>query len=1032
MGKHVRYLLWPHNRERVVSMSTNPVLQLAILVLFCNVHVKSLECSDSDREALIALKSGLNDPENRLVSWKGMDCCHWRGVRCNNGTGAVTMIDLHNPHPLGEQGFWNLSGEISPSLTKLRSLRYLDLSFNTFNNIPVPEFFGSLKKLQYLNLSNAGFGGLLPQSLGNISSLQYLDMENLGLVLDKIEWVAGLVSLKYLAMDNMDLSTVKPDWIKILSRLRFLTELHMSDCGLSGAISSPLTVNFTSLSVVDLTGNNINSQIPSWLMNVSSLTAISMSDCNLYGRIPLGLGDLPSLRSLDLSGNGNLSASCSQLFRRGWSRVEVLILADNKIHGKLPSSIGNVSSLAYFDLLGNNVEGGIPSTIGRLCNLNFFRLSGNNLNGTLPESLEGTENCNPARPLFSLEHLDLSNNKLVGELPEWLGQLENLNELSLGYNSLQGPIVDFRSLEKLSSLGLQANKLNGTLPESIGQLSELSLLDVSSNQFTGTVSEAHFSKLNKLKILHLSSNSLRLNVSSNWVPPFQVRNLDMGSCYLGPPFPVWLKSQNAVLFMDFSNASFSGPIPNWFWNISANLALLNVSYNRLEGRLPNPLKIAPFADVDFSSNLFEGPIPLPSFEIVSLELSNNIFSGSIPKNIGEAMPNVVFLSLANNQITGEIPDTVGEMQILQVINLSGNNLTGKIPSTIGNCSLLKAIDLANNNLVGPIPDSLGQLNQLQTLHLSENRLTGKLPPSFQNLSNLETLNLGNNGLVGSIPPWIGTSFPNLRILTLRSNAFSGAIPALTNLDSLQVLDLAQNKLNGSISIGFSSLKAMFQRQITNQYLLYGKYRSIYYEENYILNTKGNLLRYTKTLSLVISIDLSGNELYGVLPQDITELAGLIVLNLSQNHISGQIPANISNLIELSYLDLSNNRFSGPIPPSLTKLIWLSDLNLSNNNLTGKIPVGNQFQTFSASSFAGNPGLCGEPLSVMCQDTESIDGGRNEDEDNNEIIDQWFYLSLGVGFAAGILVPFCIFAAKRSWSNAYFQLLDKVVGKVSPS
>lgn len=1025
-----------------MSMEKIPVLQLAFPALLllatellCNINGKSVGCLESDREALISFKQGLNDPDNRLASWKGVNCCQWRGVGCDNATGAVTAIDLRNPHPLGDHGFWNLSGEISPSLTKLKSLRYLDLSFNTFNDVPVPDFFGSLKKLQYLNLSNAGFGDIIPPSLGNISTLQYLDMKNLDVVVDNLEWVTALVSLKYLAMNSIDLSTVRSDWLKILSKLRNLTELHMSYCGLSGAISSPMTVNFTSLSVIDLSGNRIHSQIPNWLVNISSLTSISMSYCHLYGIIPLGLGDLPNLRLLDLSENGNLSASCSQLFQRGWHRVEVLILANNRIHGKLPSSMGNMTSLAYFDLFLNNVEGGIPSSIGRLCDLTFFRLMGNNLNGRLPESLEGTENCYPSlRPLFNLEYLYLSHNKLVGGLPEWIGQLENLIELSLDYNSLQGPILAFRSLKKLSTLGLAGNELNGTLPESIRQLSELSILDVSNNQLTGTISEAHFSNLSKLKILHLSSNSLRLNVSSDWVPPFQVGNLDMGSCYLGPSFPLWLKSQSKVRFLDFSNASISGPIPDWFWKISGNLALLNFSCNQLEGRLPNPLKVAPFADVDLSSNLLEGPIPLSISEIVSLELSNNTFSGPIPKNIGMTMPNLIFLSLANNRITGEIPDTIGELEILQVINLSGNNLTGEIPSTIGNCSLLKAIDLENNYLVGQIPDTLGQLDQLQTLHLNENRLTGKLPPSFQNLSSLETLNLGNNGLVGSIPPWIGTSFPNIRILSLRSNAFSGAIPALSNLGSLQVLDLAQNKLNGSISIGFGNLKAMIQPQKTNHYLFYGKYRGIYYKENYVLNTKSKLLRYTKTLSLVTSIDLSRNELYGDFPHDITELAGLIILNLSTNHISGQIPDNISNLIELSSLDLSNNRLSGPIPPSSTKLTSLSYLNLSNNNLSGKIPVGAQFETFPVSSFAGNLGLCGDPLPVMCQDTErrADGGGRKEDESKNEVIDNWFYLSLGVGFAAGLLIPFCIFAAKRSWSNAYFQLVDKVVDKVSPS
>lgn len=36
--------------------------------------------------------------------------------------------------------------------------------------------------------------------------------------------------------------------------------------------------------------------------------------------------------------------------------------------------------------------------------------------------------------------------------------------------------------------------------------------------------------------------------------------------------------------------------------------------------------------------------------------------------------------------------------------------------------------------------------------------------------------------------------------------------------------------------------------------------------------------------------------------------------------------------------------------------------MSNNNLTGLISQGKQFATFSNTSFDGNQGLCGSPLS----------------------------------------------------------------------
>ncbi|TXG73704.1 hypothetical protein EZV62_002283 [Acer yangbiense] len=148
--------------------------------------------------------------------------------------------------------------------------------------------------------------------------------------------------------------------------------------------------------------------------------------------------------------------------------------------------------------------------------------------------------------------------------------------------------------------------------------------------------------------------------------------------------------------------------------------MLNVSFNYLQGRVPNPLNVAPYADVDLSSNLFEG----------------------------EKVP---FL-FQMKPMTGEIPASIGEMLLLlQVIDLSRNNISGNIPSSIWNYSFLKVLDLAYNNLSGEILASLGQLRQLQSLHLNDNKLTGNIPLSFQNLSTLATLDLGNNRFSGHIP-----------------------------------------------------------------------------------------------------------------------------------------------------------------------------------------------------------------------------------------------------------------------------------------
>lgn len=245
---------------------------IPVLLLFSNlVCLKFVisdvaQCSQSELEALISFKEDLIDPENRLSSWKGNKCCQWHGIGCNNSTGVVTSIDLHNPYPLrygeepGRHGLWNLSGKISPSLLKLKYLTYFDLSYNTFLDIEIPEFIGSLSNLRYLNLSKAGFSGQIPLKIGNLSHLRYLDVstEFGSLTVNSLEWLTKLSYLKHLKLDSIDLSIVGPELFLVLNNLTSLEVLHLSSCRLTSLSS----VDLPSLSVLDLSNNNFNSKFP--------------------------------------------------------------------------------------------------------------------------------------------------------------------------------------------------------------------------------------------------------------------------------------------------------------------------------------------------------------------------------------------------------------------------------------------------------------------------------------------------------------------------------------------------------------------------------------------------------------------------------------------------------------------------------------------------------------------------------------------------------------------------------------------------
>ncbi|KAL0917980.1 hypothetical protein M5K25_013094 [Dendrobium thyrsiflorum] len=115
---------------------------------------------------------------------------------------------------------------------------------------------------------------------------------------------------------------------------------------------------------------------------------------------------------------------------------------------------------------------------------------------------------------------------------------------------------------------------------------------------------------------------------------------------------------------------------------------------------------------------------------------------------------------------------------------------------------------------------------------------------------------------------------------------------------------------------------------------------------------------------VTGIDLSYNRLTGPLPADISKKIPYVTnLDLSFNTFTEEIPIGISNCSFLNVINLQHNHLSGSIPWQMTILDRLTNLNVAENQLSGPIPRFNF--SMAASSFAGNPGLCGAPLAA-CQ------------------------------------------------------------------
>ncbi|KAK9107029.1 hypothetical protein Syun_023040 [Stephania yunnanensis] len=822
-------------------------------------------CLDIEKEALVDLKQGFTDPYGRLSSWQGQDCCKWKGVECNNQTGHVIKLDLRNPENSYRFGtpdnFYMIGGEISPSLHQLKHLQYLDLSINDFDGKNIPKFIGSLRHLRYLDLSSSRFSGTIPPHLGNLSSLSYLNLGyNYGsprLMVDSLHWLSGLPSLTYLNMDTVNL-TITYDWLDHVNMLPNLQKLYLGGCELNHLPSSLSFVNFTSLLVLDLPGNNFYTSIPQWL------------------------ADLPKLLTLDIE--------------------------KSYIQGFISDALGTLSSLQYLDLSMNQIDGKIPRSLGNLCNLKELSLPGNNISGEISDFFDELSKC----PNNSLESLLLDENQITGSLPFSLGSATNLRTFRVRKNRMNGTIAEsMGKLSQLDRLDLSSNFFKDVVTEShFANLTKLTFLDLSSTSEKSLVLHVNSKWIpsfnDNLRALKLSNCQVGPSFPS-WIRTLRnIYSISLKNSGISDALPDWFGELSGLSDLDISFNQIKGRIPfEYRLNQSDSFSLpqfpslstLFVTRNKLSGSIPSNIgRLMPKLLVfDLSMNKINGSIPSSICELTQLRvlvLSDNELAGELPQWCWKYLQQLTYVDLGYNLLTGKLPSSLILLSSLQILKLSNNKFYGELPSSFENPTKLQSMDLGENGLAGIVPSWIGSgFPLLKVLGLHSNRFTGEIPSQLCSLSRLQVLDLGQNELQGSIPRCFGN--------------FNAMAMVQRDIDTI---GLSWIGVYSSYSLAVSvTLSKGRELNFTNNLRLL---KSVDLSYN---DLSGDIPQeLTKLVGLNI-LNLSMNHLEGTIPEKIGNLEKLEALDLSQNQLTGPIPQSITSLSFLNHLNLSFNDLKGRIP-----------------------------------------------------------------------------------------------------------------------
>ena len=169
--------------------------------------------------------------------------------------------------------------------------------------------------------------------------------------------------------------------------------------------------------------------------------------------------------------------------------------------------------------------------------------------------------------------------------------------------------------------------------------------------------------------------------------------------------------------------------------------------------------------------------------------------------------------------------------------------------------------------------------------------------------------------------------------------FINAQVSESEFQALKALYNATKGDNWTDNTGWNTINTTATKESVNETweglrIVDGHIRRINLSEN---NLDGMLPKEIGRLKFVTNLYMGGNKLRGTIPDSIGQMTNLYQIQMYRNQLSGSLPATLARLPKIGDINFSGNQLTGALPLAYDSISTLEVLALEDNNLEGNLP-----------------------------------------------------------------------------------------------